>query len=127
MLDFEINQRIARLQERVIRSTLYELKSDGGHKSSEAAISVSMHIPNMFQQEAGIEWSIEVYSYVLGPNRRHYFLGKTIGEAVSKAEDAVNSWCTPSEFRMMDEMCGNTDAFGGDEVKVDNSGSMIPF
>lgn len=60
--------------------------SDGHCKSSEGAISI--HYPPFFwrEDEPDQEPSIEVYSYVLGPHRSHYF--KNVDEALAE----VRKW-----------------------------------
>lgn len=61
--------------------------SDGHCKSSEGYVSVSFH--NYFDRKhdgktgAG---GVEVYSYVLGPNRTHYF------DSLDDALGAVRQW-----------------------------------
>jgi hypothetical protein len=57
--------------------------SDGHCKSSEGAITV--YYPPFFWREGG-EPSIGIYSYVLGPDRDHYF--KDANEALA----AVIGW-----------------------------------
>lgn len=58
--------------------------SDGYCKSSEGAIS--LHWPSYFWNEARSEPSVEIYSYVLGPSRTHYF--KDVDEALA----TVRQW-----------------------------------
>lgn len=64
----------------------YFAHSDGHCKSSEGAITV--HYPPFFwrDDEPDSEPHVEIYSYVLGPSRSHYF--KTSSEALA----AVRSW-----------------------------------
>lgn len=64
----------------------YFANSDGHCKSSEGAIAV--HYPPFFwrEDEPDQEPSVEVYSYVLGPSRSHYF--KNSAEALTE----VRKW-----------------------------------
>jgi len=101
MIDFEIAQRLVRMQERLRAATYHEIKKDGNHKSSEGAVSLAFNLPSVFSDERAPGWSVTVYSYVLGPNRSHEFFGASALEAISKAEDAVGEWCFASEIEMM--------------------------
>ena len=105
MIDFETTQRLIRVQERVGRSTFHELRKDGHHKSSEGAVSITFSLPSVFEPNGKPTWTVEVYSYVLGPERNHSFHGSTAAEAVSKAEDAVAEWCFGSEMEMFEGAC----------------------
>lgn len=53
----------------------YFANSDGHCKSSEGAIAI--HYPPFFWREEDEEPGVEVYSYVLGPHRSHYFKNST--------------------------------------------------
>ncbi len=109
MINAEDNIRLAVLSQRLIAATYREIrKPDVIHKSSEGAVSISMHLPNAFEQSSGIVWVVEAYSYLFCPDgRSDSWTGKSPSEAISKAEDAVSSWVFMSE---MDEF--ESDAFG---------------
>ncbi len=65
----------------------YFKRSDGYCKSSEGYIEV--RYPNYFDREHypdGAASGINVYSYVLGPNRMHYF------DTFEAALEAVGGW-----------------------------------
>ena len=64
----------------------YFANSDGNHKSGEGAISV--HYPPFFWRNDPSYGSVsfEIYSYVLGPHRSHYF--KSSAEALAN----VRQW-----------------------------------
>lgn len=117
MINFEIAQRIARMQERLRSATYHEIRKDGGHKSSEGAISIAFCLPPVVSDERSPYWTVEVYSYVLGPNRNHTFIGNSALEALSKAEDAVAKWCFSAEMEMF-EYRFNPPSGDGDEAEL---------
>lgn len=100
MLDFEIAQRIARMQERIRSATFHEIRKDGAHKSAEGRVSLAFVLPPVVGDTREPEWLVEVFSYVLGPGRNHEFRGKSALEAIAKAEDAVADWCELSEMEI---------------------------
>jgi hypothetical protein len=115
-VSFEDAARIMRLRERVISATCDALKQDGHHKSGEAAVEVTMSIPGMFSDDQSITWSLMVFSYVLGEDRQNNYFGKTLAEAISKAEDAVEKWCFPHEMARFERaVMGGSD--GDDEPR----------
>lgn len=58
---------------------------DGHCKSAEGQISI--HFGNYWQDKEGLSIrSIEIYSYVLGPTRTHYF------DTIDEALDTVKKW-----------------------------------
>ena len=101
MINFEIAQRLVRIQERLRSATYHELRKDNYHKSSEGAVSLSFDLPPVVGDERNPSWTVSVYSYVLGPDRTHDFFGDSALEAISKAEDAVSIWCSKAEMEMM--------------------------
>lgn len=65
----------------------YFATSDGHCKSSEGHIA--LNFPNFFERKdgAGLEVkSVEIYSYVFGPNRLHFF------SSTAEALGAVKKW-----------------------------------
>lgn len=125
MMDFEQGLRVSELRSRLIRSTYDALKEDGLHKSSEAAIDITFCIPGMFSDDQSPRWCVMVYSYVLGPNRSHHFMGKSLNEAIAKAEDAVKTWCLGWEMKAFGERMGLDDeegltAMGNPEYKPED-------
>lgn len=63
----------------------YFATSDGHCKSCEGAIS--LHFPNYFEAKNGeTQPRVEIYSYVLGPNRNHSF------NSLAEALVAVREW-----------------------------------
>lgn len=103
-MSFDEAVRLVRLRDRVIAATREALRADGMHKSSEAAVSASFNLPSMFDDDQSAYWGIEVYSYVVGPSRNHSWFGKTLTEALAKAEEAVSAWCMPYEMERMDRL-----------------------
>ena len=59
--------------------------SDGYCKSSEGAITISIP-PYFWREEGPVVPAVEVWSYVLGPSRSHWF------DNVDKALAAVREW-----------------------------------
>jgi hypothetical protein len=105
--------RISEIRSRVIRATYEAFREDGYHKSSEGACEVALCLPNMFEADQRPSWTVSVYSYVLGPNRNHNWMGATLDEALVQAELAVKEWCFPYERRVMEKAMGmdaNADA-----------------
>lgn len=98
-MSFDEAARVVRLRERVIWATREALKADGLHKSSEAHTSVSFNLPSMFDDDKSHYWGVEIYSYVIGPSRNHSWFGKTLAEALAKAEAAVDKWCFRYEMQ----------------------------
>lgn len=87
----------------------HALAIDGHCKSSEGAIQITKSYPPFFWREGGWEDrepdgpSISIYSYVLGPNRMHYF------DSADEALAVVRAWhakeMCPAEYDE-DEDCG---------------------
>lgn len=119
MIAFEEAARLVRLQERIKSATLHELKKDGHHKSSEAAMSISFSLPAMFADDQRPYWAVEAYSYILCPQgRSDTWIGRSASEAISKAEDAVSQWCMSSEMEQFGELFGMGDDGQSDEADV---------
>lgn len=66
----------------------HAMRCDSHHKSSEGQIT--LHLTNRFDERRDTEpleiKAVEIYSYVLGPNRSHHF------ESVDDALEAVRGW-----------------------------------
>lgn len=117
MIDIECAMRLAAVHQRLIQATYREIKKDGHHKSSEASMTVSMHLPNAFEQGEGPLFSVEAYSYLLNPDGRlQTWRGKTMQEAVSKAEDAISDWVMMSEMEEFEDHFRPVDV--ADEVAI---------
>jgi hypothetical protein len=78
-------REIARLHDEAFD---HAMEHDGHHKSAEGQISVNF--TNRFDEGRDEDplriTSVEVYSYVLGPNRNHYF------DSVDEALAAMRKW-----------------------------------
>jgi hypothetical protein len=102
MMDLDTAFRAARLQELVKWGTLEAMKDDGHHKSSEAYMEIGYCLPGMFSDDQRPYWQVQIYSYVLGPNRMHSWTGKTLDAALALAEAAVDDWTREYKFRALD-------------------------
>lgn len=98
-MDFDCAFRAAKLQELVKWGTLEALKEDGHHKSSEAYMEVGYCLPPMFSNDQHPYWQVQIYSYVLGPNRMHSWTGKTLDATLALAEAAVEEWVADYKFK----------------------------
>lgn len=107
MISFEDSIRLVRMQERVRNATYHEMRKDGHHKSSEGAVTLSFVLPPVVGDERDPYWNVEVYSYLLCPDARlKVFVGRSASEAISKAEDEIERWCTPSEMEQFTQRMG---------------------
>jgi len=97
--------------------THYLANGDGGHKSSEGYVSVNFG--NFFDRDddrGTYKPGVEVYSYVFGPNRNHYF------DTIKAGLAAVRGWHKSemerdyeAERRMWDDAFANGTDLSGDE------------
>ncbi len=115
MLSFDEAFRVARLQELVRWGTLEAMKEDGHHKSSEAYMEIGYCLPGMFSNDDRPYWQVQIYSYVLGPNRMHSWTGKTLDAAIALAEADVGKWTDEYKFR----------AFARDMNKMEQQGDDV--
>lgn len=107
MLNFDEAFRVARLQELVKWGTHEAMKEDGHHKSSEAYMEIGYCLPPMFSDDQHPYWQVQIYSYVLGPNRMHSWTGKTLDAAMALAEAAVDEWTREYKMRAFDRDMNN--------------------
>ena len=123
MASFDDAVRLVLIQERLRRATYHELTKDGHHKSSEGAVSLSFNLPPVVGDEKAPYWAVEAYSYLLCPDSRSgTWIGKTAGEAIGKAEDAIGKWCLASEMEQFESRFGSPDDAG----HPDQTDSSIP-
>lgn len=101
MMSFDEALRASRLQERVKWGTIEAMKEDGHHKSSEAYMEIGYCLPGMFSNDSAPYWQVQIYSYVLGPERMHSWTATTLDGALAKAEEAVDDWVKEYEFKAM--------------------------
>jgi len=119
MMAFDEAARLVRLQERLRNATYHEMRKDGGHKSSEGAVSLVFHLPPVVGDSADPYWTVEAYSYLLCPDGRSgMWTGRSAAEAIAKAEDAIKLWCMPAEMEQFGALMGiepdaDEDQFGG--------------
>lgn len=107
MIGFDEAMRLARMQERLRAATYHELQKDGHHKSSEGAVTLSFVLPPVVGDDRDPYWTVDVYSYLLCPHARHEnWNGRTAGEAIGKAEDAVSKWCFAAEMEQFNRLYG---------------------
>lgn len=92
----------------------YFANSDGHCKSSEGHIA--LNLSNYFERKNGADLSIksiEVYSYIFGPNRNHFFMSTAEALKVVKAwhekemqegneEEWLTGWDTEPEYDWLD-------------------------
>ena len=104
MIDFEIAQRLVRMQERLRSATWHMIRQDGHCKSGEGEVTLSFIMPPVVGDDRTPFWRVQVYSYLLCPDARsEIWDGKTALEAISKAEDAVRVWCMGAEMEMFEQ------------------------
>lgn len=77
--------KLAEIRRLLAEATEHALAIDGHCKSSEGAISIE-YPPFFWREEKPKPPAVTVYSYVLGPNRDHYF------DDIDEALAAVKSW-----------------------------------
>lgn len=107
MIGFEETARFVRIQERLRNATYHELNKEGGGKSSEGALSLTFQLPPVVGDDRAPYWVVEAFSYLLCPDgRTASWTGKTAGEAISKAEDAIERWCFASEMEQFERSIG---------------------
>ena len=110
MLTPEDTVRLHQIHQRLIAATYREIKKDSHHKSSEASMTLMMHLPNAFNQERGISWRVEAYSYLLNQDESlSSWDGRTAAEAIAKAEDAISVWVMASEYEEFDRFMRNSE------------------
>lgn len=77
----ERDPRLVEIHRLLVEAYDHYFTYEGHYKSGEAI--VSLHYPNYWELSDGAtEPSVEVYSYVLGPHRSHYF--KDLDEALAE-------------------------------------------
>lgn len=85
-MNLEAMARVFRAQQRIYRCIEDCLKEDGHHKSYEGAMEVSLVLPNMFEQERGLVWSITLHCYLLCDGRHETWSGKSLEECCAQME-----------------------------------------
>ena len=86
---------LVRLRSKLFQYIQKSLEEDGHCKSYEGTFEIRM--PSYFEDshnpQNGDEWTLALHCYVIGPSRHYEWQGKTMAEAISKAEKDINQWC----------------------------------
>ena len=107
--------RLMAMRERVYRCIEDELDRDGHHKSYEGAWEVTMSIPEIFSRGEPIEWTVTLHCYVLDLSGRHeHWTGRTLAEAIAKAEHSINKICSPYEHERFAKRMANLENVDGE-------------
>lgn len=89
-------ERFQKLRKKVMDGIAEALREDNGCKSYEGAFEIIADFPTYFDDEnatRGAEgYTIKLHCYVLGPGRHYEWCGKTFAEAITKAEQDIDSW-----------------------------------
>lgn len=89
-------ERFKRLRRAVMKAIERELSYDGHCKSYEGTFEWTVCYPNYFEDETGDNgasfYKLTLHCYVLGPARHYDWTGKTMDEALDKAEAEIDSW-----------------------------------
>jgi hypothetical protein len=118
--------RLGRMQERIYRCIEEELDRDPHHKSYEGALEITMGLPNIFSRGDGPTYTISLHAYVLSTvsGRHEHWAGKTLSDALAKAEQGIDDICQDYEFarfaRQMDAMCDDDCEQAGGTTYGDN-------
>ena len=94
-------KRFYALRKKVMQAIEEQLSIDGHCKSYEGAFEWTMCYPNYFEDENGVanatHFVLTLHCYVLGPARHYDWHGKTMAEALDKAEKEISSWLGGAE------------------------------
>ena len=89
------NKRFMELRKKVMKA-ISEIDLDCGCKSYEGTFEWTVCYPNYFEDETGdcgaCAFVLTLHCYVLGPGRRYDWMGKTMNEALDKAEKDIYRW-----------------------------------
>ena len=95
------NERFLTLRKKLFEAIREQLEIDSHCKSYEGAFEITKCYPNYFEDEyggcEGIHWVIELHCYVIGPFRHYRWDGRTLDEALRKAEEEIYSWLEGDE------------------------------
>lgn len=90
------NERFRILRKKVMKAIYEQLVDDPGCKSYEGAFEWTVCYPNYFEDETGdmgaTSFVLTLHCYVLGPARHYDWYGKTMNEALDKAEKDIHEW-----------------------------------
>ena len=91
------HKRFLALRRRVMAAIKKALEIDPGCKSYEGCMELLIEYPNYFELNESEEdtpswYEIRLHCYVLGPARHYEWMGRTLNEALDKAEKEINQW-----------------------------------
>lgn len=91
------HKRFLALRRRVMAAIKKALEIDPGCKSYEGAMELLIEYPNYFELNESEEdtpnwYEIRLHCYVLGPARHYEWIGRTLNEALDKAEKEISMW-----------------------------------
>lgn len=89
--------RLMALREKLFGAIKRALAVDGHCKSYEGAFSVCKRLPSYFNDPVPNPYYIELHCYVIGPSCHYAWEGRTLLEAVEKAEIDVSKWIRESD------------------------------
>jgi hypothetical protein len=94
-------KRFYALRKRVMDAIAEEIEN--GCKSYEGAFEWTTCYPNYFEDENGVmnanHFVLTLHCYVLGPARHYDWHGKTMSEALDKAEKEISSFIGGADMR----------------------------
>ena len=89
-------ERFQKLRKDVMQAIRQELLIDNHCKSYEGTFEWTACYPNYFDDDTGESgptyYVLTLHCYVLGPARHYEWAGKTMDEALDKAEAEIYSW-----------------------------------
>lgn len=98
-------KRFLALRLRVMQAIRRELERDNSCKSYEGTFEILVRYPDYFDQEYDNKpdqpdfYLIRLHCYVLGPGRHYEWKGRTLKNALDKAEKDINQWIREADNR----------------------------
>lgn len=93
--------RFHRLRQKVMQEIAEQLEYDPACKSYEGAFEWTVCYPSYFDDATGAAkpaaYILTLHCYVLGPGRHYNWCGKTMDEALDKAEKDIAQWIGESD------------------------------
>ena len=90
------NERFRLVRKKVMKAIEEQLADDPHCKSYEGSFEWAVCYPNYFEDETGdmgaTHFVLTLHCYVLGPARHYDWHGKTMNEALDKAEKDIHNW-----------------------------------
>lgn len=91
-------KRFLALRRRVMQAIRRQLEQDSTCKSYEGTFEIFVSYPDYFDREYDNKsdqpdfYIIRLHCYVLGPGRHYEWKGRTLKNALDKAEKDINQW-----------------------------------